>query len=669
MADTEYTIAARFQGDGELRNAANSFDGIRDAAKRSMSSIESAGRGGIRSWTELNSVISLAGQALGTLQNVAGKAMAALSEGAALSAARDKFDNLAASINTTGDALLSVMREATSGMMTDAQLVASATDLMSLGLAKNEDQVKRLASVIGTLGWDMQQVVLTMANNSTARLDALGLSMESVKGRAKELEAAGMSMDEAFDLAVLEAGEAKIELLGNTADTTAGKIQQMGVMVENAGDQFKVAFAEGMAESVGAALESADELDAAIQQIGRSAGGAMGRVGGLLMFQLAEKGAIKDLEALGGDLDAIKEKAREMGALSFIEIGLRAEDAENAATRYRLLREEIERLQAAQTMINAPIDYPGQPKQIDRTGIANAQMAMATEDWGLVAEDVAKKNEWLARAADMARDAQRRAAAADSERAQSLADVAAKLELAATAQQTWADYVTGANAAGGGRFAGFLDEIDNAREQGSTWGYDLMQSIYDAMRDGGAGVNPLSEFAGTVGASVEDIKASIAATQEQTIVDYLAQQAKDGKLAWEDYVTTVENAIRILNGGMAIDLGPREAPEMEDRGFREGFQEGLDPSALPEKHTIVIDADTKLAIAAVNEAKGLVDGFANPAEVYQAVMDMDITAVEAGTATATTLINGIPTEKTVTINFRETGGDVLSALRALGVIP
>jgi len=228
---------------------------------------------------------------------------------------------------------------------------------------------------------------------------------------------------------------------------------------------------------------------------------------------------------------------------------------------------------------------------------------------------------------------------------------------------------TGANAAGGGRFAGFLDEIGNAREQGSTWGYDLMQSIYDAMRDGGAGVNPLSEFAVTVGASVDDIKASIAATQEQTIVDYLAQQARDGKIAWEDYATAVENAIRILNGGMAIDLGPREAPEMEDRGFREGFQEGLDPAALPEKHTIVIDANTELAIAAVNEAKGLVEGFANPAEVYQAVMEMDITAVEAGTATATNLINGVPKEKTVTINFRETGGDVLSALRALGVIP
>ena len=657
MADTEYTIAARFQGDGELRNAANSFDGVRDAAKRSMSSIESAGRGGIRSWTELNSVISLAGQAFGTLQNVAGQAMAALSEGAALSAARGKFDNLAASINTTGDALLGVMREATSGMMTDAQLVASATDLMSLGLAKNEDQVKRLANVIGTLGWDMQQVVLTMANNSTMRLDALGLSMESVTGRAKELQAAGMSMDEAFDLAVLEAGEAKIALVGNTAETTAGKIQQMQVMVENAIDAFnqnlaltladEIENAAGDARALGnnlhyAALGAA-ELSAALLSIPIRFLSDMGK--DAQIDQLRE-----ELIALGGDAQAVHREIMNMPAdTTFSEIAIRKIELYSAA---------IAKVQNQLAHDNPELKYSNWTPPTE-----------AIRPNGNAIGSLAQQNEWLARAADMARDAQRRAAAADSERAQSLADVAAKLELAATAQQTWSDYVTEANAAGGGRFAGFLDEIGNAREQGSTWGYDLMQSIYDAMRDGGAGVNPLSEFAGTVGASVEDIKASIAATQEQTIVDYLAQQARDGKIAWEDYAATVENAIRILNGGLAIDLGPREAPQMEDRGFREGFQEGLDPAALPEKHTIVIDADTKLAIAAVNEAKGLVEGFANPAEVYQAVMEMDITAVEAGTATATTLINGIPTEKTVTINFRETGGDVLSALRALGVIP
>ena len=657
MADTEYTIAARFQGDGELRNAANSFDGVRDAAKRSMSSIESAGRGGIRSWTELNSVISLAGQALNTLQNVAGNAMAALSEGAALSAARDKFDNLAASINTTGDALLGVMREATSGMMTDAQLVASATDLMSLGLAKNEDQVKRLSSVISTLGWDMQQVVLTMANNSTARLDALGLSMESVTGRAKELKDAGMSMDEAFDLAVLEAGEAKIALLGNTADTTAGKIQQMGVMVENAIDAFNQNLALTLADEIENAAGDAGALGNNLHYAALGAAELSAALLSIPIRFLSDMGKDaqidqlrEELIALGGDAQAVHREIMNMPAdTTFSEIAIRKIELYSAA---------IAKLQNQLAHDNPELKYSNWTPPTETTRPTTNAVG-----------NLAQQNEWLARAADMVADAQRRAARADSERAQALADVAAKLGVAAAAQQAWSDYVTEANAAGGGRFAGFLDDIDKAKEKGGAWGYDLMQSIYDAMRTGGAGVNPLAEFAGNVGASVDDIKASIAATQEQTIVDYLAQQARDGKIAWEDYAATVENAIRILNGGMAIDLGPREAPEMEDRGFREGFQEGLDPAALPEKHTIEIDADTKLAIAAVNEVKGLVEGFANPAEVYQAVMDMDITAVETGTATATTLINGIPTEKTVTINFRETGGDVLSALRALGVIP
>ena len=215
-------------------------------------------------------------------------------------------------------------------MMTDAELVASATDLMSLGLAKNEDQVKRLSSVIGTLGWDMQQVVRTMAKNSTMRLDALGLSMESVTGRAKELKDAGMSMDEAFDLAVLEAGEAKIALLGNTADTTAGKIQQMGVMVENAGDQFKVAFAEGMAESIGAALESAEELEDAVSRVGKAAGSTAGVFASTWTFGLAAAAAAQELRSMGGDIDAVTEKMEGLGLIRY-----RGDNVELAAQRYR----------------------------------------------------------------------------------------------------------------------------------------------------------------------------------------------------------------------------------------------------------------------------------------------------------------------------------------------
>ena len=50
------------------------------------------------------------------------------------------------------------------------------------------------------------------------------------------------------------------------------------------------------------------------------------------------------------------------------------------------------------------------------------------------------------------------------------------------------------------------------------------------------------------------------------------------------------------------------------------------------------------------------DGFIEPDEVYEAVMDMDITAIEAGTANAIDLLNSIE-DKTVTVTFATVGYD------------
>jgi hypothetical protein len=71
-------------------------------------------------------------------------------------------------------------------MISDMDLMSSASQIMSLKLADNaKTRLFRLATVAGTLNWDMQQVILTFANMSTMRLDALGLSVEEVKTRRK----------------------------------------------------------------------------------------------------------------------------------------------------------------------------------------------------------------------------------------------------------------------------------------------------------------------------------------------------------------------------------------------------------------------------------------------------------------------------------------------------
>lgn len=176
---------------------------------------------------------NLAGGMAGAAAALAGVAVAAkaawgvLEKGAALDLTARRFDSLAASIGNTSDVLLGDMRAATSGMVSDMELMASASQIIGLKLADTSDQVVRLSAVSGQLGWDMQQVILTFAGMSTMRLDALGLSVEDVTSRAKELEAAGMSAQEAFKEAVIQAGEARLGTLGSEAETASGAMKQL----------------------------------------------------------------------------------------------------------------------------------------------------------------------------------------------------------------------------------------------------------------------------------------------------------------------------------------------------------------------------------------------------------------------------------------------------------
>jgi hypothetical protein len=75
-------------------------------------------------------------KAVGKAQDVVEGAWRTIEQGAALDMMRTRFDRLSESIDTTGDALLTRLRAGTNGMMTDAQLVASASDIMSGGWAR-----------------------------------------------------------------------------------------------------------------------------------------------------------------------------------------------------------------------------------------------------------------------------------------------------------------------------------------------------------------------------------------------------------------------------------------------------------------------------------------------------------------------------------------------------
>lgn len=219
----ELGLVARLRNEAsrELRDLRGDVRDFDREVDRTSTTTRQAGR----NWGGLVSKAGLLAGGLGAAALAAQQAYQFIGEGADLRATEERFGRLSDSIGTTADALRRDLKDATGGLMSDAQLVASATEMMNLGLVKSHDETVRLASVAGQLNWDMQVLGLTLANNSTARLDSLGLSMEVVKARADELAAAGMSMDAAFDLAVIEAGEEKLELLGDAAETQAGKMQ------------------------------------------------------------------------------------------------------------------------------------------------------------------------------------------------------------------------------------------------------------------------------------------------------------------------------------------------------------------------------------------------------------------------------------------------------------
>lgn len=665
MADVEYSIEAKFEGEDVLRRAAAAIERVGDAGKQALAGAESATRVARRGWADYAGGIDIAEKALGAIVGATKTIYSALSEGAALDAARDKFDNLAASINTTGDALLGKMREATQGMMTDAQLVASGTDLMSLGLAKTEGAAVRMATVIGTLGWDMQQVVLTLANNSTARLDSLGLSMEDVKNRAAALKEEGYNLDEAFDLAVLEAGEAKIALLGNAADTTAGKLQQMEVAIENASNKFKVAFAQGVAEGLAAGVDNADLLTDAMERTGAAAGDLAGQIGGTGAFQFASRAAFKDFKEVGGDVGELrrqlKELRAEMGA-HFVELGLNPNDARVAAAEYQLIVDALNDIADAAARANPELRYIGwsppakatvelrdYTEQLARFSEASNSGAYRdplppslTEGyWNYAASGIHEVNDALIQ----------------------------QLTYAGQVRDAWKEYTDAITARGGDIFTDFVQQADDAAEAGEQWAFDLNQAIYDAANNEGAGAGFLSGFAEQLGVASEDIQAALDAAQQQALVTDLAAGVREAGIAWSEFPGIVEQAVAELEG--KTERIARTMPSPEDRGFREGFAENLAPATPPPPIEVPLEIQLRedLIEAAIANARGMVEGFISPQDAYQAVMDMDISAVETGAGRATELINGIPTSRTITINWSQTGTDVLGALRALGVLP
>ena len=78
----------------------------------------------------------------------------------------------------------------------------------------------------------MNQLVLTLTNQTTMRFDALGVSVADFDEKVKALEESGLSAQDAFTEAFLQQAEEQIEKVGSAADTTMGNFMQLEAAVK-----------------------------------------------------------------------------------------------------------------------------------------------------------------------------------------------------------------------------------------------------------------------------------------------------------------------------------------------------------------------------------------------------------------------------------------------------
>ena len=208
----------------------------------------------------LSSAIIPVATALAAAGIAAKQAYQVISEGAQLELAEIRFNRLATSIGTTGDALMKDLAPAVGGMMSNAETMGLAGDLMSLGLAKTSEEAIRLTGVASQLGMNMNQLVLTLTNKTTMRFDALGVAVDGFDAKVKTLEATGMSADEAFKWAFIEQAEGQIERVGSVAETTAGELMKLEAGLANLKDEAKKSAASLAGPVVSAINDSRDAL-------------------------------------------------------------------------------------------------------------------------------------------------------------------------------------------------------------------------------------------------------------------------------------------------------------------------------------------------------------------------------------------------------------------------
>jgi hypothetical protein len=204
-----------------------------------------------------------------------------------IDATRKSFDSLAVSAHTTGDALLTSLRAAAQGTVSDADLIQSANSgiLLTGGtLAKELPRLLEIARASAQasgddIGFVFDSLVKGIArgspqiiDNAKITLDAAGAFETYAKSIGKTPDQLSRTEQQQATLnAVMAAGTDIIAKTGGAAETNATQIARLQTNVENAKNSFGSFIAGGlgqMASQANQTFEATEQLIDGLDQLG-----------------------------------------------------------------------------------------------------------------------------------------------------------------------------------------------------------------------------------------------------------------------------------------------------------------------------------------------------------------------------------------------------------------
>lgn len=188
---------------------------------------------------------AIAGAALGALSQTG----ALIQLGAQAEQTAGAFDRLAVSAGTTGDALLSALRSASAGTISDLNLQLAANRAQLLGVADSAEEFSTLMLIARDRAQQMgisttqafNDLVTGLGRGSALILDNLGITLSVTEANKAYAESIGKTVaqlseeekKQALINAVLAQGRESLQRTGGAVESNAAKLERLGALGEN----------------------------------------------------------------------------------------------------------------------------------------------------------------------------------------------------------------------------------------------------------------------------------------------------------------------------------------------------------------------------------------------------------------------------------------------------